>query len=238
MSIKPALSELGEGLISLVFPRLCLNCRRPVRSHQRPQLCITCSGKLAYTHSWETPENMVTDRLAGRLPIVFGAALLTFKTEGVAQALIHALKYYNRSEVGLQLGEQLGAYLKEQPALQDLTGIVPVPLHPKRRHERGYNQAEIIAQGIRQQLNLSRFDDALKRPVFKGSQTRRSRYERVDNARISFAAGKGDFANQHLLLVDDVLTTGSTLDFCGNVLLDAHPGLRLSVATLAVTESN
>ncbi len=236
MSIKRTLHTLGDGLATLFFPRLCLNCQSSVAAGQQPQLCIPCSNDLALTDHWLLPENAVTDKFVGRLPITFGAALLSFSVGTVCQQLIHALKYYHRPEVGVQLGQQLGTLIKDHPALQDLNGIVPVPIHPKRRHERGYNQAEKIAEGMAMVLRKPVYPDALKRVVFKGSQTKRTRYERVENTQESFGLGKGDFANQHLLIVDDVLTTGATVDFCGNVLLKGHEGLRLGVATLAIAE--
>ncbi len=236
MSIKRTLHTLGDGLMTLLYPRLCLNCQRTVTAGQRPQLCISCNNDLALTDHWLLPENAVTDRLVGRLPITFGAALLSFSTGTVCQQLIHSLKYYHRPEVGIQLGEQLGEMIKEHPALRDLDGIVPVPIHPRRRHERGYNQAEKIAEGIAAVLGRPVYANALKRVVFKGSQTKKTRYERVENTRESFGLGQGDFTDQHLLIVDDVLTTGATIDFCGNVLLEGHKGLRLGVATLAIAE--
>ncbi|TXF87679.1 ComF family protein [Neolewinella aurantiaca] len=236
MSIKRTFHTLGDGLMTLLFPRLCLNCQRAVVAGQRPQLCIPCNNDLALTNHWLMPENGVTDRMVGRLPVTFGAALLAFNTGTVCQQLIHALKYYHRPEVGVQLGEQLAELIKDHPALQDLDGIVPVPIHPNRRHERGYNQAEKIAEGMATVLRKPVYPKALKRVVFKGSQTKRTRYERVENTRESFGTGEGDFAGKHLLLVDDVLTTGATVDFCGNILLASHEGLKLGVATLAIAE--
>ena len=186
------------------------------------------------TEHWLLPENALTDRLTGRLPLAFGAALLSFNTGTACQQLIHALKYHHRPEIGIQLGQQLGEFLVDNEALVDLYGIVPVPIHPDRRHERGYNQAEEIGKGIARALNKPMFPAALRRQVFKGSQTKKTRYERVENTRESFAIGKGQFAGKHLLLVDDVLTTGATLDFCGNLLLEHHPDVKISIATLAI----
>jgi len=236
MSIKQQLNSLGTGLRSLLYPTLCLNCQQSLFGKEAPQLCISCYGELALTNYWQQPDNPVTDRLLGRLPVTFGAALYFFNTGTVCQSLIHALKYYRRPEVGVQLGRELGHKLKDHPTLSDLHGIVPVPIHPARRHERGYNQAEKIADGLAEVLGLPVFNRALRRTSFTGSQTKKSRIERVDNVRKSFASDKGDFAGQHLLLVDDVITTGATLDFCGNLLLEAHAGSRVSIATLAITE--
>jgi len=237
MSIRRVFGNLGEGLISLVYPHLCLSCQTPVSRKQQPPICVPCYSRLPYTDYWKQPENPVTDRMKGRLPIEFGAALLIFRIDTVCQALIHNLKYYHRPEVGIQLGRQLGEFIRDNPALQDLDGLVPVPIHADRRHDRGYNQAEKITRGLAEVLHLPEYPNALRRVVFAGSQTRRTRFERVENTRESFGIGKGDFAGKHLLLVDDVLTTGATLDFCGNILMEHHEGLRLSIVTLAIAES-
>jgi ComF family protein len=234
MSIRQQLRTLGEGLSGLLYPRLCLNCRQTVTRDQPTQLCFSCQSDLALTEHWLLPENELTDRLTGRLPLTFGAALLSFNTGTVCQQLIHALKYHHRPDIGVELGQRLGTLLQAHPALQDLDGLVPVPIHPDRRHQRGYNQAEEIGQGISRVLGKPMYPDALRRSSFKGSQTKKSRFERVENTRESFVIGTGDFAGKHLLLIDDVLTTGATLDFCGNVLLEHHPELRLGIATLAI----
>lgn len=234
MSIKQELRDLADGLATLLFPRLCLNCRQSVTRGQPLQLCVPCYSDLAETGHQDLPENELTDRLAGRLPIACGAALLYFNTGTVCQQLIHALKYHQRPDIGRELGKRLGERLLEHPALRDLDGIVPVPIHADRRHQRGYNQAEEIGLGLVQVLGKPMYPDALYRRHFKGSQTKKNRFERVENTRESFMIGKGDFAGKHLLLVDDVLTTGATIDFCGNILLDHHPGIRISVATLAI----
>lgn len=236
MSIKDSTISLAGGLRSLLYPTLCLNCRRAIDRGQAPLICLTCTSSLAQTRYWELPENPVTDLMRGRLDIAFGAALYFFNTGTVCQSLIHALKYHHRPEVGVQLGEVLGDKLKGHRSLIDLHGVVPVPIHPQRRHSRGYNQAEKIADGLATVLGLPTFPKALKRTAFKGSQTKKNRYQRIDNVAEVFALDQGDFSDKHLLLVDDVITTGSTLDFCGNLFLEGHEGCKLSIATLAMTE--
>ena len=178
----------------------------------------------------------MTDRLAGRLPIVYGAGAYTFREGTVCQQVIHALKYHHRPDVGRQLGRRFGELLGQVPGLEDVTGLVPVPIHRRRRHARGYNQAEVIAEGLGEALGKPVYPEALRRRSFRGSQTKRGKLGRLENVQDSFAIGQGDFSGGHLVLVDDVLTTGATLDFCGNVLLEHHPGIRISVLVLAVAE--
>ena len=234
MSISNALGRALAACTGLLYPRLCLSCQQPVSGRQLPQLCVPCAANLPYTDAHRTAENLLTDNLLGRLPVQAALALLYYRTDTTTQDLIHALKYYHRPEIGHQLGYQLGVRVAAHPDLADLTGIVPVPIHPKRRHVRGYNQAEEIARGVREATGLPVYPAALVRTHFMGSQTRKTALERIENTRESFAAGPGDFTGHHLLLVDDVFTTGATIDFCGNTLLAAHAELRLSVGTLAV----
>ncbi|NJB84626.1 ComF family protein [Lewinella marina] len=224
-----------RGLTSLFFPALCLGCRRAIEGHDQ-LLCVRCEAELPPNNSWRHTENEVTDRLAGRLPLVFGAAAYSFREGTVCQRLIHDLKYHHRPDVGRALGRRFGERLAGVEALADLHGIVPVPIHRRRRLQRGYNQAEAIADGLGEVLGVPTFPRALRRKSFRGSQTKRGKLERLENVRDSFALGRGDFAKRHLLLVDDVLTTGATLHFCGNALLEAHPDVRLSIAVLAVAE--
>ncbi|THH39996.1 ComF family protein [Neolewinella litorea] len=230
-----SLGSYFRGLSHLFFPALCLGCRRAVDRWDQ-LLCVACEAGLPPNDSYRYPENEVTDRLAGRLPLVFGAAAYTFREGTVCQRLIHDLKYHHRPDVGRKLGRRFGERLSQLPALDDLSGIVPVPIHRRRRHQRGYNQAEAIAEGLSGALGAPTLAKALRRRSFQGSQTKRGKLERLENVRDSFALGSGDFSGRHLMLVDDVLTTGATLDFCGNVLLEAFPDVRLSVAVLAVAE--
>lgn len=236
MSIRQTATELGHGLGSLFFPTLCLNCQRAIPGVQQTPLCLPCFSDLAPTNYWELPENPITDQLRGRLELQLGVALYFFNVGSVCQTLMHALKYYQRPEIGDELGRQLGTYLLHHPTLHDLAGVVPVPIHPRRLHERGYNQAERIASGVASVLRVPVYPHALTRTNFKGSQTKMDRLQRLENVRNSFGPGHGDHAGQHLLLVDDVLTTGATLDFCGNLLLEQHANSKLSIATLAMAE--
>ncbi|WP_116125799.1 ComF family protein [Lewinella sp. IMCC34183] len=230
-----SLTTYLRGLGQLFFPALCLSCRRAVGGHDQ-LLCVACEAEFPPRTDLSLPENEVTDRLAGRLPLTFGGAAYTFRDGTVCQRLIHALKYHHRPDVGHALGHRFGHRLADVPALADLTALVPVPIHRRRRHERGYNQAEAIARGLSEALGVPVRQHALRRVDFRGSQTRRGKLERLDNVRHSFKRSREAVAGGHVLLIDDVLTTGATLDFCGQVLLEARPDLRVSVATLALAE--
>lgn len=228
------LRQVKGGLLDLIYPSCCVHSGVPINRYAVPPLSLKSYARLERTGHWLLKENGLTDRLAGRLPLVFGAAYYHFAVDSPIQSLIHALKYYHRPEIGEQLGRDFARHLAPVDRLEDLTGIVPVPIHPTRRRERGYNQAEHIAKGLSDVLGVPIYPNALRRTEFRGSQTKLTAEERLENVRKAFGVGAGNFAGGHLLLVDDVLTTGATLDFCGQLLLEHHPGVRLSVATLAV----
>lgn len=231
--ISSLLREIREGAASLLFPNLCLHCRTTIRPGAEPPICLTCYSDLSFTDYWELSENALTDRLAGRVPLQFAAALLHFSTGTVCQDLIHALKYHGRHEVGVQLGKMLGYKLLDNPVVGNPDALVPVPIHPKRRRQRGYNQAEHIANGISEATGIPVYKDALIRTDFKGSQTKLSNFERMQNVQETFARGKGDFTGKYVLLIDDVMTTGATLDYCSQVLIDEFEGINIGIATLA-----
>lgn len=231
--IKRFLTDIWEGAAGLLFPNLCLRCRTTIRPNAEPPLCLACFSDLSFTDYWMLPENPLTDRLAGRVPLDFAAALLHFSTGTVCQDLIHALKYHGRHELGVQLGKMLGEKLIDNPHVAGVDGLIPVPIHPKRRRQRGYNQAEHIANGISEVTGIPVFKDALIRTDFKGSQTKLTNFERMQNVQDTFAKGKGDFSGKYVLIVDDVMTTGATLDYCSQVLIDEFKDVRIGIATLA-----
>lgn len=237
MKLLPALTRFSEELISLIYPKLCLVCEKGLPAKDEGHICFSCLQSLPYTDYYLLPENPVTDRLAGRIPLVFGGAYCYYRSKGSMQPLIHALKYYNKPEIGNRLGSDYGLQLKGVKALADVDYLLPVPIHPKRLHERGYNQAEKIAQGIAQRLNKPVLTDALVRRKFEASQTKKGLDERARNVSEVFGvATSARLDKRHVLLVDDVLTTGATIEACADSLLAAFPNIRISVAMLGITE--
>ena len=224
-----------SDLDSLIYPRLCISCEQTLDNLKGAFICASCSAKLPFTQHHGLPENELTDRLAGRLRLVYGGALLYYQPNSPVQRMIHALKYYRRPEIALALGELYGHRLRKVDELRDLAGIIPVPLHAKRQLTRGYNQAERFGAGLIKVLNVPQRLDVLERRSFGGSQTKKRSQERVANVINSFVARPGhQLKDQHFLLVDDVLTTGATLDLCAEALLDIYPDIRLSIATIGI----
>lgn len=229
------LKQWTSGVESLLYPQLCVGCDESLEVSNGAFICAACSGQLPFTQHHQLAENELTDRLAGRLRLVYGGALLYYQPNSPVQRMIHALKYYQRPDIGHSLGALYGRRLSGVARLQDLDAIVPVPLHPKRQQERGYNQAERFGAGLASILGVPQRLDLLERRNFSGSQTRKKSQERLENVSNTFVARPGhQLGNRHLLLVDDVLTTGATLDLCAEALLAAQPDLRLSVATIGI----
>jgi ComF family protein len=172
----------------------------------------------------------------GRLPLVSATSFLFFSKGGGTQQLIHKLKYKGHQEIGIHLGKLFGSQLNDSLLFNTADVIIPVPLHPKKEHKRGYNQSLIISEGMASRMNARVFPDVLFRKTHTTSQTRKTRYERWENVKNTFEIKKGTrLEGKHVILVDDVITTGATLEACGSTLLEI-PGIRLSIASLAYAQ--
>ena len=156
-----------------------------------------------------------------------------FSKTGKVQHLLHQLKYEGNKDAGFFLGQQLGESIKESELFQNLDYLIPIPLHPKKEHIRGYNQSHVIAQGVENMTEIPIIKDCLYRKVFTSTQTKKSREERWDNVKDIFDIKNGErLKGQHVLLIDDVLTTGATLMAAGKTLSQI-PDIKISVATAA-----
>ncbi len=176
------------------------------------------------------------DIFNGRLPLFSATSFLFFSKGGETQQLIHKLKYKGHKEIGLYLGRMFGNQLNGSELFRTADIIIPVPLHPRKEHKRGYNQSLMIGEGMASRMNARVFPDVLYRKIHTSSQTKKSRYERWENVKDTFEIKKGErLERKHVILVDDVITTGATLEACGNKLLEI-PHIRLSIASLAYAQ--
>lgn len=227
------LLEWWESFVHLLYPDLCAGCNGDLPSAQSC-FCLRCRVKLSPSDMHLFKENEFTQRLWGRLQMESAAAAYYFTRKSPIQRAIHGLKYHNKPQIGVAMGREFGKKLAQSPAFEGVEAIVPVPLHPRKERLRGYNQSAMFAQGLSETLGIPALNNALVRGVFSISQTRKRRMERFRNVGEVFSVGKpAAVEGKYLLLVDDVLTTGATLEVCGNALLEV-PGTKVSVATIAL----
>ena len=234
--MKTIISQLAEGVLSLFYPHLCLACQSnpPTVSEM---LCVECQYKLPQTRFHHHKENAFTERFWGRLPLEAGASLYRFTKGGHVQQLVHQLKYKGRKEVGIKAGRFYGLELKASPHFKKIDLILPVPLHPKKKHQRGYNQSSMIAKGLSEGMGIPWSENGLIRKAFTDTQTKKSRMERLENVGEAFEVKEVSLLKgKHILLVDDVITTGATLETCCLKILEV-PGTKVSMVTLAFAEA-
>ncbi|WP_300487534.1 phosphoribosyltransferase family protein [Flavobacterium sp.] len=225
-----------KNLINLLFPPICVGCNSVLLQNEKI-ICLKCRHELPYTDHPITNANMTYKKFYGRLPLVHGSSLLYYRKNGVTQQLIHHLKYKGQQEIGTLLAEWYFARFEANPDLQTVTDIIPVPLHPKRLHERGYNQLTTFGRTLADGFHTFYNDQLLYRKRYSKTQTKKTLFGRTETDMELFALRDiNSCRGKHFLLIDDVITTGSTLEACGKQLLKI-PGARLSIATIAYTDS-
>jgi ComF family protein len=225
--------EIKESLLQLVFPHICDGCGSDLLNIES-RLCIRCLSSLPETNFEQHAGNPVEKTFWGRLPLDKASAHLYFTKESLVQHLMHQVKYKGNKELGLQLGRIMGHALKASTRFNDIDVLVPLPLFPSKEKKRGYNQATVLCDGIAEILSIPVLNNVVTRPQHTETQTKKGRIERWKNIEGKFQLENPQkIASKHVLLVDDVITTGATLEACGNELLKAGSS-KLSVATLCV----
>ena len=210
-----------DDFISLFFPHYCYGCNRPLTRNES-FLCIRCDYEMPKSDSHTNESNFILNKFAGKLIIEDALAYYTFLKGGRIQRVLHQLKYNNRPELGVYLGEKYGLMLKQHNYHQKYDLIIPVPLHRARQNTRGYNQSEQFAEGLSKAMGLQVNSKAIKRLIKTKSQTNKSRLERWQNvSRIFEVTNQKALKGKRLLVVDDIVTTGATLESCIIELLDA-----------------
>jgi ComF family protein len=223
-----------KDLLHLFFPHTCAGCGSDVIAEDH-QLCIRCLAELPTTNFFDHHDNPVERVFYGRLPIRNAASAYFFTKDSLIQQLIFQLKYRGNKEIGIYLGKLLGKLILKSHRFENIDALVPLPLNPKREKKRGYNQATQICRGIAEVIKKPIIEKVVNRKVFTETQTHKGRISRWENMDGVFAANDPTLlADKHLLLVDDVVTTGATLEACGSEILKI-PGTTLSLATLAYT---
>jgi ComF family protein len=225
--------ELLDDFISLLFPRLCYACGDHLLRNEK-MICTECYVMIPRTNYHLEKDNPVEQLFWGRCIIEKAAALSFYNRDSRIRKLIHNLKYNGIREIGYELGKLYGLSLTRSDFLEGINMIIPVPLHPLKKRTRGFNQSELISDGLSEVTGLPVGRTLLERNSKTETQTRKSRYERWVNVEGIFTVTtEEDIKGKHLLLVDDVITTGSTIESCANELLKIE-NVKVSVAALAV----
>ncbi|MFM7022897.1 MAG: ComF family protein [Flavobacteriales bacterium] len=218
-------------LLSLVFPDHCVHCSKSLLAGEH-FVCTTCFHQVHFMDNDRKVDGAIDRIFYGKVPVQKAVSLFYFIKGGVSQSLIHQLKYKNRTGVGLHFGQILGRELRRCEAFHDVDAVVPVPLGKGRKRKRGYNQSEKIARGIALELQKPLLPHYLLRVKQKASQTQHNKFTRWQNMHECFELNERsnkDF--RHILLVDDVITTGATIESCARVLLQRQ-NIKVSVASL------
>jgi ComF family protein len=225
-------SNLLNDFAHLFFPHICSGCGTDIINKETP-LCLQCIHDLPVTNFHSYAGNPVEKIFWGRLPLVAASACHYFTKDSLLQHLLHQLKYRGNKEIGIFLGNMMGQALKQSPRFSDVEALVPLPLFASREKKRGYNQATIICEGIAEAMQVPVLNQAIMRLSATETQTQKNRIERWQNMEGRFfIKNAAAIANKHILLVDDVVTTGATLEACGQKLLTVKNS-QLSIATLA-----
>lgn len=223
-------------IINHLFPPTCVGCNN--RLSHKNLLCTDCMYNLPITDHHIIKENRFKNHFLGRVNIEKGAAYLNFRKEGVVQEIMHQLKYGGKFFIGELLGKMAAKQVESVNFLNGVDIIVPVPLHKIKKSIRGYNQCEAFAKGLSEYSRIPYSIDILLKIKNTSSQTSKSRIERIENVEHSFMVSSCSNLNgKHILLVDDVVTTGATLESCALALRKQYPDVKISMYTIAIASS-
>lgn len=225
------IKQYFQGLISILYPYECAACGKVLYFNEHV-LCMKCYIDLPRTGFHAYADNEVSRLFWGRIPVRNATSFIVFNKDSRYRRIIHELKYNNQQRAGLEMGRLFGLELQGTP-FADADLIHPVPLHRFKLRQRGYNQSDLIARGMAEVLEIPVINDLILRTKATGTQTRKSRYERWENVRDTFQIRLPEaLQHKHVLLVDDVITTGATIEACAKALMQIN-GLSLSIASLA-----
>jgi ComF family protein len=223
--------EIKNSFLHLLFPHVCAGCGSDVVS-EASLLCMRCIARMPETNFHIYANNPIEKIFWGRLPLVSATAQYYFTKESLMQYLMHELKYKGNKQLGLQMGRLMGNDFQQTHRFGYIDALVPLPLFPAKEKRRGYNQAAVLCEGIAEVLNVEVLRDVVIRIEHTDTQTKKGRMERWRNMQGKFELlNPGKIQGKHVLLVDDVVTTGATLEACGHELAAAN-NAKLSVATL------
>lgn len=224
-----------KDFFEIFYPSLCVVCEQHLIQNENT-VCTICRHDLPLTNFLDFKDNAVTKTFYGRVTVEKGYSLLFFRKKGATQKLIHDLKYKGNEDVGEFFGNWIGTLLKENCEFENVDYIIPVPLHPKKLRKRGYNQVAKFGKTLSNHLNIKFLENNLLRVSSSKTQTFKARFERFNNIDTKFYLKNPEkFNNKHVLIIDDVITTGATLEACINQFKNAKK-TTISVLTMAYTD--
>ena len=226
-------SEILSDFVSLFYPSYCLGCQNSLVKGEE-SVCTRCLLELPYANYHLDPENSIMKRLSGRIPVEHVLAFLKFSKNGRTQHLLHELKYKGHAEIGIMLGKVYGQKLKDSSFPISFDGILPVPLHSSRLRKRGYNQSSKFAEGLSEIWNVPVLDRIVVRKIKTETQTKKTKLRRWENVNDVFdVIDDSNLIGKHILITDDVITTGATVEALANTILK-KVDVKISIASIAV----
>lgn len=227
------LQSIFSDTVHLFYPKICTGCGSDLLSDDQ-LLCLLCINQLPHTNFAQHANNPLEKIFWGRIPLLAAHSEFYFAKETLIQELIHQLKYRGNEDIGYFLGQLIGNSLLNSNRFKNLDYLIPLPLYPEKERKRGFNQAAVICNGISAQMNIPVMKDNVIRRRFTETQTKKHRTERWENVADSFQVKEPSLLScKNILLVDDVVTTGATLEACGNAIAQSA-NIKLSVATLSM----
>lgn len=224
-----------KSLINLFFPKMCLGCNMILIANEK-EICTTCRHQIPLTLHHLQSQNEITQRFYGRLPLEYATAMAYFHKTGIIQRMIHQLKYKGQQQVGTFLAEWYSDVIIQAHQTNHFDVIIPVPLHTKKLRKRGYNQLTSFCNALSKSLQIPVKTDILHRNIYTETQTKKTLLHRNEIQNSTFAVSFTTLDhNKHYLLVDDVITTGATLEMCGKALLQI-PNTKLSIVCMAISQ--
>lgn len=224
------------SLINLFFPKVCAGCDAFLLESENV-LCTKCRHEMPLTNHYRNPENEAFKKFYGRIDIQSATAFAYYHKKGIVQEMIHKLKYKGQEEIGAVIGNWFAEDLKTSGIIDSVDCIIPVPLHKKRFKERGYNQVTAFGLALAENLGIAYEPELLVRKIYSKTQTKKNLLGRSEmDSAIFEVCYDGKHCNKHFLLIDDVLTTGSTLEACCRALLRI-PGTKISIVCMAMSHS-
>lgn len=223
-----------KNLINLFFPEVCYACNNMLSDNENG-ICTICRHELPITNYHLETDNPVEKVFYGRVKLENATSLLLFQKKGMVQQLLHNLKYRGHEEIGEILGQWLGHELKNSSKFKDIDLVIPVPLHKSKQRKRGYNQVSKFAQELAKALDAKYIDNVLVKTIPTHTQVFKTRFARWDESKAIFNVQNSELIKaKHILLVDDIITTGATIESCSNALLNHNKDIKISVATMAI----